>query len=266
MKNPVIIITAVVILVISFFVYTETSFFVKGYVKVKDGMSVLVGPALKGVSTAASGVGYVFQTYFNLVGAKKENYELKRHVEDLQVQNQKLADMERENKRLKNILAFMQQSSNTLIAARVTGEDLKNWYKCIIVDKGKNAGLKEKMTVVTARGLVGQIVEVHQWHSKVMVINDTNSSVDVFLEGKNTRGILEGTGQTTLRLKYVRKTDEAEIGDKLVTSGKDGVYPKGLLVGIITSVVSKRAGIFADIDVMPYNDFKKLDEVMIVKK
>ena len=103
-----------------------------------------------------------------------------------------------------------------------------NWFKCIIIDKGRSAGIKERMPVITPSGLVGQVIEVNKWHSKVMVINDTNSAVDVYVSGKHTRGIAEGTGQTTLKLKYVLKNDDIEAGDKLITSGKDAIYPEGL--------------------------------------
>lgn len=153
-----------------------------------------------------------------------------------------------------------------MIAARVIGEDIKNWFRCIIIDKGRDAGVTEKMPIITPKGLVGQAVEINKWHSKVMIVNDTNSSVDVYIEGKNSRGVLEGTGKTTLKLKYVLKNDEAAIGDKLITSGKDSIYPKGLPTGIIITVNRNNPGIFADIDVMPFNNFKRLDEVLIIKK
>ena len=153
-----------------------------------------------------------------------------------------------------------------MIAASVIGEDLKNWFKCIIIDKGRDHGVKEKMPVITPKGVVGQAVEVNKWHSKVMIINDTNSSVDVYVDGKNSRGILEGIDQTTLKLKYVLKNDEIAIGDKLITSGKDSIYPKGIPVGIIITINRNKAGIFADVDVMPFNNYKRLDEVLIVKK
>ena len=110
-----------------------------------------------------------------------------------------------------------------------------NWFKCVLVDKGQSAGIRERMPVITPSGLVGQVVEVNKWHSKVMVVNDTNSAVDVYVSGKNTRGIAEGTGQTTIKLKYVLKNDDIELGDKLITSGKDAIFPRGFPVGIVIS-------------------------------
>lgn len=250
----------------SLLVFTGTPYVTQGFVWAKNILGAAAGPVLKGVHTVTGGVGHVFDTYFNLVRTKKENATLAKRVEALELENQKLAEIEKENHRLRALLAFSQRTPGAYVAARVIGEDLKNWYKCIIIDKGKNSGLKERMTVLTGEGLVGQIVEVHPWHSKVMVINDTNSSVDVYVDGKNTRGVLEGTGQSACRLKYVRKTDQPESGDKLITSGKDGVYPKGIPVGLVTTVAVGKAGIFADIDVMPFNDYKRLDEILVLKK
>ena len=265
MKNSIIIITAILVLVSSFFVFSNIPFFVKGYSTIKRGSSEIAGPVLKLIGKPAYLVKYLFTTYIDLIDIKKENIELKKKLDAVQFENQKIPELDKENKRLKSILNLIDKSPGTIIAARVIGEDVKNWFKCIIIDKGKDSGVNEKMPVVTPKGLVGQAVEVNKWHSKVMVINDTNSSVDVYVEGKNTRGILEGTGQTTLKLKYILKNDEIAIGDKLITSGKDGIYPKGLPAGIIITASMNKSGIFADIDVMPFNNYKRLDEVLVIK-
>lgn len=266
MKNTVVIVIAIIILVVSFFIFTNTPLFLKGYSVAKSGFGEVSGPLLRIIGKPAELVRYLFSNYIGLIQTNKENAGLRNKLDKLQLENQKIPELEQENKRLKTILNMMEQHPKTMIAARVVGEDVKNWFKCIILDKGKNSGITSKMPVVTPRGLVGQVVETDRWVTKVMVINDTNSSVDVYVEGRNTRGILEGTGQTLLRLKYIRKNDEIEIGDKLITSGKDGIYPKGLPAGIITTVTRNKPGIFSDIEVMPFNNFNRLEEVLIVKK
>jgi rod shape-determining protein MreC len=266
LKNSITIFIAILILVSSFFIFTNIPFFVKGYLAVKGGLGEVAGPALRTLSKPTNLVKYPFDTYVNLINTKKENRELRKKLEVLELENQKIPTLDKENKRLKSILNLTDQFPNTMIAAKVVGEDINNWFKCIIVDKGRDSGVKEKMPVITSRGVVGQAVEVSKWHSKIMIINDTNSSVDVCVEGKDTRGVLEGTGQTTLKLKYILKNDELAIGDKLVTSGKDGIYPRGLPSGIVITINRNKSGIFADIDVMPFNNFKRLDEVLIIKK
>lgn len=266
MKNSIIIIIAVLVLAFSFFIFTNASFFVNTYSKAKGNIGEIAGPTLKLIGKPANLVGYLFDTYINLIDTKKENVELKKKLDILQLENQKISEFDKENKRLKSILKLAEQHPNKMIAARVIGEDIKNWFRCIIIDKGRDSGVTEKMPIITPKGLVGQAVEINKWHSKIMILNDTNSSVDVYVEGKNTRGILEGTGQTTLKLKYILKNDDTAIGDKLITSGKDSIYPKGLPTGIIITVNRNNSGIFADIDVMPFNNYKRLDEVLIIKK
>jgi rod shape-determining protein MreC len=266
LKNTVVIIIAIAILVVSFFVFTNTPLFLKGYSVAKTGFGEVSGPLLRIIGKPAEFIRYLYNSYVGLVGTNKENTDLRNKLAKLQMENHRIRELEQENKRLKTILNMMEQHPKTMIAARVVGEDVKNWFKCIILDKGKSSGITAKMPVVTAKGLVGQVVETDRWVTKVMVINDTNSSVDVYVEGRNTRGILEGTGQTLLRLKYIRKNDEIEIGDKLITSGKDGIYPKGLAAGIVTSVSRNKPGIFSDIEVMPFNNFNRLEEVLVVRK
>jgi len=266
LKNTVVIIIAIAFLVVSFFIFTNTPLFLKGYSVAKSGFGEISGPLLRIIGKPAEFVRYLFNNYIGLIRTNRENAALHNKLDKLQLENQKIHELEQENKRLKTILNLMEQHPKTMIAARVVGEDVKNWFKCIILDKGKSSGIMIKMPVVTSRGLVGQVVETDRWVTKVMVINDTNSSVDVYVDGRNTRGILEGTGQTLLRLKYIRKNDELEIGDKLITSGKDGIYPKGLAIGIVTTVNRNKPGIFADIEVMPFNNFNRLEEVLVLKK
>jgi len=260
------IITAVLLLVLSFLLFTNITIFHKGYARTKFYLADGVGPALKALSAPVHSAAYLLDSYVNLVGVKRKNEELKKKLDGMQLENQKVPELEKENQRLKGLLHLTEQNPNQMIAARVTGEDIMNWFKCIIIDKGLSNGVRERMPVITPAGVVGQAVEVNQWHTKVMIINDTNSAVDVYLVGKHTRGIVEGTGGTTLKLKYVLKTDDMEVGDRLITSGKDGIYPKGLALGIIISLNKNKPGLFADVDVMPFNNFKKLDEVLVVKK
>jgi rod shape-determining protein MreC len=266
LKNTVVIIIAIAILVVSFFVFTNTPLFLKSYSVAKTGFGEVSGPLLRIIGKPAEFVRYIFNNYIGLISTNRENVDLRNKLAKLQMENQKIPELEHENKRLKTILSLMEQRPKTMIAARVVGEDIKNWFKCIILDKGKSSGITIKMPVITPSGLVGQVVEADRWVTKVMVINDTNSSVDVYVEGRNTRGILEGTGQTVLKLKYIRKNDEIEIGDKIITSGKDGIYPKGLAAGIVTTVNRGKPGIFSEIEVMPFNNFNILEEVLVLKK
>jgi rod shape-determining protein MreC len=265
-KGTLVIVAAILLLVLSFLLFTNINPFARAYSNAKVSAADIIGPTLRVLGAPARAVQYVFDSYFNLVGVKEKNAELRKKMESLQVESQKLPELERENQRLRSLLKLTEQKHNSMIAARVIGEDVVNWFKCIIIDKGKDQGVREKMPVITPAGVVGQAVEVSRWHSKVMIINDTNSAIDAYVSGKQTRGIIEGTGQTTLKMKYVRKNDEIEVGDKLITSGKDGIYPKGMAIGLVIVVNKNSPGLFAEVEVMPYNNFRKLDEVLVVKR
>lgn len=264
MKGTLVIISAVIVLVVSFFLFANVTFFSWGYSQTKHFASTIVGPTLKAISSPIHFAGDVYDEYFNLVGTRRKNTELQRRLDALTVESQKIPELEKENERLRSLLNLREQKEHHMVAARVIGEDVANWFKCIIIDKGRTDGISERMPVITSSGVVGQAVEVSKWHSKVMILNDANSAVDVYVVGKHTRGIIEGSGQNTVKMKYVLKTDDVEAGDRLITSGKDAVYPKGLAVGIVISINKNMPGLFADVDVMPFNNFKKLDEVMVV--
>ena len=266
MKNSVAIILAVFVLVVSFLAFTNTPLVVKTFASIKGGLAITLGPSLKIIGSPIKAIGGLFTNYVNLVNTNKENAVLRSKLDALLMEGRTISDLEKENKRLRELLNFTSKKPGTFIAASVTGEDLKNWFRCIIIDKGKKHGLTPALPVITPKGVVGQAVEVDLLSSKVMIINDPNSSIDVSVDGKNTRGLLEGTGQNVLKLKYVMKNAEIAVGDKLVTSGKDSIFPAGIPAGIVITVDRNVAGIFAEIDVMPFNNFKDLNEVLVLKK
>jgi rod shape-determining protein MreC len=265
-KGTIVIITAVLLLVLSFLLFTDITVFKNGYSRTKVYLADGVGPVLKMISTPVRSVESLIDDYFNLISVKRKNGELKKRIEAMEVENQRITELEKENERLRSLLDLKAKTPSVMVAAHIVGEDVMNWFKCVIIDKGSSAGITQKMPVVTAVGLVGQTVEVNRWHTKVMIINDTNSAVDIYVAGKHTRGIAEGTGQRTLKLKYVLKNDDIVAGDRLITSGKDAIYPKDLAIGIVTKVDKSKAGLFSDIDVMPFNNFRKLEEVLVVKR
>ena len=266
MKSTLAIIAAILLLALTFLLFTDIPVIGKAYTVVKSYVGDGIGPVLKAMSIPVRSVDQVIDSYINLIDVKRKNGELKKRLDAMEQENQKLVELEKENDRLRKLLDLKGPRQQDSVAANVIGEDVVNWFRCVIIDKGRASGIGEKMPVVTPAGVVGQAVEVNRWHTKVMIINDTNSAVDTYVSGKETRGIAEGTGQTLLKLKYVLKNDDIEVGDKLITSGKDAIYPKGLAVGIVTSVNKNRPGLFADVDVMPYNNFRKLEQVLVMKK
>ena len=140
-------------------------------------------------------------------------------------------------------LAPLQEHRAAAVPANVFARDASSWFKTILVDKGEIDGVSRDMAVAVAEGLVGRVIEVFPSAAKVLLITDPNSGVDVIVQRTRAQGIMEGRVEEFCTLKYVRKMDDVQVGDKVITSGLGGIFPKGLLAGTVTRVEKKRTGL-----------------------
>jgi len=122
----------------------------------------------------------------------------------------------------------------------------------------------QDMAVVSAEGLVGRVIGVGNQHAKVLLIIDGNSAVDSFIQRSRARGVLVGLGREMCLLKYVQRNEDVQVGDKVISSGMGGVFPKGLIVGTVQEVVRGSSGLFQRVEVEPAANFSRLEEVMVV--
>ena len=142
--------------------------------------------------------------------------------------------------------------------------DPSGWFQTILIDKGRNDGVVLDMAVVSAEGLVGRVIGVGKHHAKVLLILDGNSAVDAYIQSSRARGVLVGLGRELCLLKYVQRNEDVQVGDKVISSGMGGVFPKGLLVGTVQGVVRGSSGLFQRVEVEPAVNFSRLEEVMVV--
>jgi rod shape-determining protein MreC len=206
----------------------------------------------------------IWEHYFFLVSVSKENLELKRELNQALANNNQWHETELANVRLRSLLKFRKTLSNRVLAAEVIGKDPSAWFKTIIIDKGRADGLQKGLPVVVAQGIAGQIIEISNHYSKVMLIIDRNSAVDALVQRTRARGMIKGLSADRCHFDYVLHQDDVRIGDTVIASGLDGVYPKGLRIGWVSEVIKPPAEIFQEITVTPYVDFEKLEEVLIV--
>jgi rod shape-determining protein MreC len=136
----------------------------------------------------------------------------------------------------------------------------------VIINKGKKHGLEKGMPVVVPDGVVGQVSVVSESYSRVILIVDRLSSVDAIVQKSRARGIIQGKSADTCLFNYALRKHDFSIGDVVITSGNDGVYPKGLRIGSITNNLKFSSGIFQDVEITPFVDFEKLEEVLVVLK
>ena len=153
-----------------------------------------------------------------------------------------------------------------MIAAQVVGKDPSPWSKTIIVDKGNRAGIGQGAPVVIPEGIVGVVVEASARSSKVLLLIDPNSAVDALVQRTRARGIVKGGGAGYCLFDYVLRKHNISVGDTVVSSGMDGVFPKGLPVGRISEIVRLNAGIFQKVSLTTSVDFEILEEVFIITR
>jgi len=208
----------------------------------------------------------IWLKYFGLVDVCDENSRLKREIENLRTENYRYQEILATHERLQKLLQFKKTINWPVLAAQVIGRDPTGWFKSVIIDKGKNSGLKVNMPVVNARGVVGRLVSVSPNYAKVLLIIDQNSAVDCIIQRSRDEGIVKGLSLKICRLDYVVKTSDVVVGDKVVTSGLGRVYPKGLPVGEVMEVVNISGELFKDIKVRPMVDFSKLEELLVILK
>jgi rod shape-determining protein MreC len=169
-----------------------------------------------------------------------------------------------ENQRLKQQLSFKQKSPFKVIAAAVIGHAADNWSSVIIVDKGQNSGIKRGMAVINYLGLVGRVIEASGFTSKIMLINDPNSSVSAVVQRSRQEGLVTGTLGNSMVMKYLPADADIEIQDAIVTSGLSVNYPKGILIGTVTSINREFSGLSRYAIIKPAENLPSLEEVLII--
>jgi rod shape-determining protein MreC len=136
-------------------------------------------------------------------------------------------------------------------------------FRTVTIDKGTNEGLRPDMAVIAPAGIVGRVITPSALAAKVQLMIDRNAAVGALDERSRAQGVVVGTGETRLRMDYVPGTADVQVGDTIVTSGIDGIYPKGFVIGQIESI-ERGAGEFTGIVIRPAVDFSTLESVLVV--
>ena len=205
-----------------------------------------------------------WKRYLFLVGLEEENRQLRREKALLSEQLNRYREGYLEAIRLQKLLALKSGFPYRTVAARVIDSNRTSLFKTLLINKGTADGLRVGLAVLSDQGAVGRIIET-SWHaSRVLLMIDENSNIDALIQRSRAQGILQGAGAAGGNLKYISRTEEVLPGDVVLSSGLAGVFPKGMLLGVVTGVSRKEGGLFQKIDVAPAVDFGKLDEVMAV--
>jgi rod shape-determining protein MreC len=223
-----------------------------------------VAPFQDATSRALGASRKLWQNYFQLITVAQENERLKQQVEAAAARVHLQRETELENERLRDLLGFKQSLAQPAVAGRIIAKDPSSWFNTVIINKGAADGLTKGLPAVTARGIAGQVVEVSTHQSKLMLIIDRSSAVDALVQRSRVRGVVKGTSQEECTLDYVMPEDDVRQGDSIISSGFDGVYPKGIPIGTVSAVLGQGPDFFKEVQITPAVDFNKLEEVLII--
>lgn len=224
----------------------------------------LVAPFQKIITGTRHFFGDIWEHYFALVSAAEENRRLHSELQKAQAMNFRHHETLQANARLRELLSLGQDVQRPVIAAQVVGKDPSPWFQTVLVDKGRQDGVAKGQPVINPQGVVGMVVEVTGHYAKVMLITDPNSAVDAIVQKNRARGIIKGGTAGYCVLNYVLRKHDVAMGDAVISSGMDRVFPKGTPIGRVASIVKREAGIFQNVTVTPFVDFERLEEVLIV--
>lgn len=226
----------------------------------------ITSPVQKLVTNSIASVQDVWVTYFFSVLAVKENIQLKQQLgEALQIKNH-YEELKLENVRLKRFVNFTGRAPDTYVAAQIIARDPSSWFKTIVIDKGSDDGLSVGCPVLVSEGIVGKIVNVAPASSKVLLIIDRNSAVDALVQNSRVRGIVKGNSEDTCSFVYTLRKEEVRIGEMIISSGMDQVFPKGLAIGSVLKVTKGHSKLFQNIIIRTSVDFDKIEEVLVIKQ
>lgn len=206
------------------------------------------------------------QNYIFLVNTRRDFSSIVEENRKLLNTIHNFKEIEAENKRLRALLQFQEKVEDKKITAQIIAKDVSTEFRSIRINKGISSGIQRGMAVVTHEGVVGKILRVTQDYADVITMLDNLSSIDAIVQRSRARGVIEGATDSSCILKYALRTDDIELGDVIVSSGLDGIYPKGLMLGSVVKVSKKTFGVTQNVEVRPSVDFSKLEEVLVILK
>ncbi len=224
----------------------------------------LLSPVQMGASSAVTGIWDTGARYFDLVNTNQENQRLVREVDELKIRLQANERERQENERLREILNLREKLPLKLVAGEVIGGTAKAPVSRIVsINRGTRDGVRTQMPVVTPASVVGMTIEVSPFSSKVQLISDASSSIGAMLSRNSSAGILSGTGKSELcLLKYLPLNADIKVGDPVITSGQDGIFPEGFPVGKVNRILKEELSVSAE--VTPYQSSAALKEIVVL--
>lgn len=234
----------------------------------RDPLSVMLLEGMRPLQLLVSGseraLAQVWNNYVNLVGVRAENEALKGRIRQLEDDARQVAQLREANQRLSELLGFRAGLEGQAQVAQVSGRDPVALFQSLTIDKGERDGITKGFAVLSSNGLVGQVVATSAHAARVLLITDHNSGVDALVERSRARGIIAGALSDGCVMKYLQRGEDVNVGDRVATSGLDGIFPKGIPIGEVTKVSRNHRGMLQMAEIRPAVEFERLEEVLVV--
>ena len=229
--------------------------------------AVVFGAFSRVQSAAAAVVGSgqaLWSNYVDLRRVRVENDDLRRRTAELQAKLQQQRSQAEESARLRQLLDLREHAGLSLTGADVIGGSATPGARTVTINKGRRDGLRAYTAVLAEGGIVGCVMTPSRGTAKVQLLVDRNAAIAALVERSRAQGIVLGTGEDVLRMEYLAATADVKQGDTVVSSGIDGIYPKGFAIGHIERVEKAGSGVKTAY-VRPTVDFSALEEVLVVQ-
>ncbi len=240
----------------------------QGGTQAREIIYFFTSPIQQSIHFIKNSVGSTFDDYLLLVGTREENKKLLSKIDFLNNENNRLKEGLALSARLKEILVYEEASPFETVTARVIGssggELSGSWTRTLTVNRGRRDGIEIHMPVIVPRGVVGKIMTIESRTSQVLLITDPRFNIDTVLQKSRTKAMASGDGSETLNIKYIRQVDQALMGEKIITAGVSGLYPKGLSVGEVVEVSGNKKSFFKTIKAVPEVRTDNLEDVLII--
>jgi rod shape-determining protein MreC len=217
----------------------------------------------RAISTGVSGLRHGWGGYVGLRNVRDENDSLKRQLADAQIELQRQRALADRSRGFQRLLELRDQSKLTTVAAEVIAGGATPDFRTITIDRGSNDGVRRDMAVIAPDGVVGRVVVPSARAAKVQLLIDRNAAAGAIIARSRAQGVVVGGGDERLRMDYVSEAADIVVGDAVMTSGIDGIYPKGFVIGKVETV-EKNGPAYKRILVRPAVDFRALEEVLVV--
>lgn len=220
-------------------------------------------PLIAVSSGVVGGIQRIWRSYFWMVGARAENEQLKENIRRLSLLNNSYEQMRQENIRLRRLLDIGNPIPFKSVGSRVVARTPSFLSNIIYINCGSADGVHIDAPVLSGDGIIGRTILVAKHQSQVQLITNPDASMGVIIERTRTPGVLRGSGDILLDLTYIGNAEQVDVGDVVLSSGLDGIYPKGLAIGKVVNS-QKGKSVFRNIKVEPGVDLIRLEEVSVL--